>query len=390
MVDLERHARHVSLPNVGVQGQQKLSFSRVLIIGAGGLGSPVALYLAAAGIGHIGIIDNDDVDLSNLQRQILHSTQSVGDAKVTSAQRRLNELDPNIKVTVLNARLNPANVLDVFSMGWDLIVDGTDNIPTRYLVDDACSLLNIPWVYGSIYQFEGQVTVFGHDDGPMYRDLFPEAPPAGAVPSCAEAGVFGVLPGVIGMLQATEAIKLLLGFEVSLSGTLLIYDALAMSFTELKFKKDESRSPVNDLSASSSLFHQDEWCALPKKGVADGEVEKPAASDDNIMFHHISMVETLHRKQEGWAPFVLDVRSDGEYAQMHVASCNLQIPHGEVLSVLNELPSSGDILLHCKSGMRSQMAAMTLIQAGIEASRLYNLDGGIMAWHAAAPSEIVH
>ncbi len=215
MVDMERHARHLVLPNVGYEGQKKLAAARVLVIGAGGLGSPVLLYLAAAGIGTIGIVDDDVVDVSNLQRQIIHRTEDVGSKKVDSAKARLLALDPNIEVELYPHRLNPENALDVLQ-GWDVVVDGTDNIPTRYLIDDACHLLSIPWIYGSIHRFEGQVSVFSTEQSRCYRDLFPEAPPAGALQNCADAGVFGVLPGVVGGIQATEVIKLLLGLETQL------------------------------------------------------------------------------------------------------------------------------------------------------------------------------
>ncbi|DAC19992.1 MAG TPA: HesA/MoeB/ThiF family protein, partial [Candidatus Poseidoniales archaeon] len=228
MVDVARHARHITLPNVGVEGQQRLGESSVLIVGAGGLGSPASLYLAAAGVGRLGLIDNDAVDVSNLQRQILHATEDVGRPKVESAKETLGALDPNVNVEVFNERLHPGNVLERFQ-GWDLIIDGTDNLPTRYLIDDACSLLGLPWMYGSVFRFEGQVSLFNHNGGPCYRDLFPEPPPPEAVPTCSEAGVFGVLPGIIGLLQATEAIKLLLGMPTSLSGVLLLYDAQSMT-----------------------------------------------------------------------------------------------------------------------------------------------------------------
>ena len=240
MVDMERHARHLVLPNVGYEGQKKLAAARVLVIGAGGLGSPVLLYLAAAGIGTIGIVDDDVVDVSNLQRQIIHRTEDVGSKKVDSAKARLLALDPNIEVELYPHRLKPENALDVLQ-GWDVVVDGTDNIPTRYLIDDACHLLSIPWVYGSIHRFEGQVSVFSTEQSRCYRDLFPEAPPAGALQNCADAGVFGVLPGVVGGIQATEVIKLLLGLETQLIGSLLLYDALEMSTRMLRFDALDNR-----------------------------------------------------------------------------------------------------------------------------------------------------
>jgi adenylyltransferase/sulfurtransferase len=388
MVDLQRHARHLSLPNVGIEGQQRLVDASILIIGAGGLGSPAALYLAAAGVGHLGLVDDDVVDLSNLQRQILHTSESVGTPKVESAKKRLHALDAGVKVTAFQTRFNPGNAMQLLEMGWDLVIDGTDNIPTRYLIDDACALKGIPWVYGSIFQFEGQVSVFGYQGGPSYRDLFPEPPPPNAVPSCEEAGVFGVLPGVIGLLQATEAIKLLLGLNVALSGRLLIYDATAMSFTQLSFEQDKERKEIIDLSIASAMFADSEWCSLEDSSI-QGDIEKQEAHLSKNMFNHISISDALQRRSTGWSPFILDVRSDGEYNEAHAASCDLQVPHDQVGSVLEQIPNDRDILVYCRSGMRSQIAAMSMIQSGYDATRLYNLDGGIIAWKSAAPDEII-
>ena len=332
MVDLQRHARHLSLPNVGIEGQQRLVDASILIIGAGGLGSPAALYLAAAGVGHLGLVDDDVVDLSNLQRQILHTSESVGTPKVESAKKRLHALDAGVKVTAFQTRFNPGNAMQLLEMGWDLVIDGTDNIPTRYLIDDACGLKGIPWVYGSIFQFEGQVSVFGYQGGPSYRDLFPEPPPPNAVPSCEEAGVFGVLPGVIGLLQATEAIKLLLGLNVALSGRLLIYDATTMSFTQLSFEQDKERAEIIDLSLASAMFADSEWCSLEDSSI-QGDIEKQEAHENKNMFNHISISDALQRRSTGWSPFILDVRSDGEYNQAHAASCDFQVPHDQVSTV---------------------------------------------------------
>lgn len=389
MVDVARHARHLSLPEVGLEGQRRLTASSVLIVGAGGLGSPAALYLAAAGVGRLGLIDNDAVELSNLQRQILHSTSDVGTPKVLSAQASLRALDPGVVVEAYHERLNPNNVLDRLA-GWDLVIDGTDNLPTRYLIDDACSLLGLPWVYGSVFRFEGQVSLFNFNGGPCYRDLFPDPPPAEAVPSCAEAGVLGVLPGMIGVLQATEAIKVLIGMPPSLSGSLLLYDAKSMAFDKLRFDVDPARQPVKNLDGAAAMLSEEAWCSASSE-TSDGPEEPISArGGDEDMFHQISMTEFLQRRHEGWSPFILDVRSNGEYAEAHVRSCALQIPHAAVATVLDALPADGDILLHCKSGMRSQLAAIQLIQHGVSGNRLYNLDGGILAWMAAAPDEIVH
>ena len=388
MVDVARHARHISLPNVGVEGQKRLSESSVLIVGAGGLGSPASLYLAAAGVGRLGLIDNDAVDVSNLQRQILHATPDIGRPKVESAKETLEALDPNLSLEVFHERLHPGNVLERFG-GWDLIIDGTDNLPTRYLIDDACSLLGLPWIYGSVFRFEGQVSLFNHDGGPCYRDLFPEPPPPEAVPTCSEAGVFGVLPGIIGLLQATEAIKLLLGNETSLSGALLLYDAQSMTMDTLRFEADLSRPQVVDLSQAASMLNDDAWCMTEQIQSDTPQEQKSERTTADMMFNHLSIAEFMERRRNGWAPFILDVRSDAEYAEVRVSVCDLQVPHSTIHGALNSIPQNTDIVIHCKSGMRSQLAAIELIKSGYSAQHLYNLEGGIMAWHAAAPDEVV-
>ena len=388
MVDVARHARHISLPNVGVEGQKRLSESSVLIVGAGGLGSPASLYLAAAGVGRLGLIDNDAVDVSNLQRQILHATPDVGRPKVESAKETLQALDPNVSLEVFHERLHPGNVLERFE-GWDLIIDGTDNLPSRYLIDDACSLLGLPWIYGSVFRFEGQVSLFNHDGGPCYRDLFPEPPPPEAVPTCSEAGVFGVLPGIIGLLQATEAIKLLLGMETSLSGALLLYDAQSMTMNTLRFEADSSRPQVVDLSQAASMLTDGAWCMTKQIQSDPPQEQKSERTTDDIMFNHLSMSEFMERRRSGWAPFILDVRSDAEYADVRVSVCDLQVPHSTIHGALDSIPHNTDIVIHCKSGMRSQLAAIELIKSGYSGQHLYNLEGGIMAWHAAAPDEVV-
>ena len=388
MVDVARHARHISLPNVGVEGQQRLSESSVLIVGAGGLGSPAALYLAAAGVGRLGLIDNDAVDVSNLQRQILHATEDVGRPKVESAKETLGALDPNVKVEVYHERLHPANVLERFQ-NWDLIIDGTDNLPTRYLIDDACSLLGLPWMYGSVFRFEGQVSLFNHNGGPCYRDLFPESPPPEAVPTCSEAGVFGVLPGVIGLLQATEGIKLLLGMPTSLSGALLLYDAQSMTFDTLRFEADPDRPKVVDLSEAASMLSDEAWCMNERGQSESPQEQKSVPTQKGVMFNHLSMADFMQRRGEGWTPFILDVRSDAEYGDARVSVCDLQVPHSTIHGALDSIPQNTDVVIYCKSGMRSQLAAIELIKSGYAAQRLYNLEGGIMAWNAAVPDEIV-
>ena len=382
MVDMERHARHLVLPNVGLEGQEKLASARVLVIGAGGLGSPVLLYLAAAGIGTIGIVDDDVVDISNLQRQIIHRTEDVGSKKVDSARARLLALDPNIKVEVYPNRLNPENALSVLK-GWDVVVDGTDNIPTRYLIDDACHLLSIPWVYGSIHRFEGQVSVFSTEQSRCYRDIFPEAPPAGALQNCADAGVFGVLPGVVGSIQATEVIKRILGLETNLVGSLLLYDALEMSTRMLRFKALESRQKIEDLSLVQQLFDDPLYCMPSNKQIDEGTL------DGRGMMQSIDVASVKAKQSEGWKPFIIDVRSEEELDQIRLNSFDLHAVHDVIASHSNEVPEEGDIVVICRSGMRSQMAIMFLTQAGIDANRLYNLDGGIMAWSQIAPEDVI-
>ena len=382
MVDMERHARHLVLPNVGHEGQEKLASARVLVIGAGGLGSPVLLYLAAAGIGTIGIVDDDVVDISNLQRQIIHRTEDVGLKKVDSARARLLALDPNIKVEVYPNRLNPENALNVLK-GWDVVVDGTDNIPTRYLIDDACHLLSIPWVYGSIHRFEGQVSVFSTEQSRCYRDLFPEAPPAGALQNCADAGVFGVLPGVVGSIQATEVIKRILGLETNLVGALLLYDALEMSTRMLRFEALESRQKIEDLSLVQQLFEDPIYCMPSNKQIDEGTL------DGRNMMQSIDVASVKAKQSEGWKPFIIDVRSAEELDQIRLNSFDLHAVHDVISSHSNEVPEEGDIVVICRSGMRSQMAIMFLTQAGIDANRLYNLDGGIMAWSQIAPEDVI-
>ena len=382
MVDMERHARHLVLPNVGHEGQAKLVAARVLVIGAGGLGSPVLLYLAAAGIGTIGIVDDDLVDVSNLQRQIIHRTEDVGSKKVDSAKDKLLALDPNIKVELYPYRLTPENALDVLQ-GWDVVVDGTDNIPTRYLIDDACHLLSIPWIYGSIHRFEGQVSVFSTEQSRCYRDLFPEAPPAGALQNCADAGVFGVLPGVVGGIQATEVIKLILGLETKLIGSLLLYDALEMSTRMLHFDTLETRQNIQDLSVVQRLFDDPLYCMPLNKQIDE------RSPDGEDMMQSIDVASVKAKQSDGWKPFIIDVRSAEELEQIRLANFDLHAVHDVIASHSSEVPEEGDIVVICRSGMRSQMAIMFLKQTGIDSKRLYNLDGGIMAWSQIAPEDVI-
>jgi len=387
MVDINRYARHISLPQIGLDGQKVISKSNVLVIGAGGLGSPVILYLAAAGIGRIGIIDFDNVDVSNLQRQVIHSNSEIGQNKAESAKMRIKALNPDVEVKIWKERLTPENGIDIFQDGWDIVVDGTDNLPTRYLIDDLCSILGIPWVYGSIYRFEGQVSVFNFNNGPNYRDLFPDAPPSESIPSCAEGGVLGVLPGVIGSIQATEVIKAITGVGELLSGKLLIYDAENMDFSRLNFNKLEDRIPVQDLSLVMKMFVDEGWCQNDLE-FNDREIQEPSSSETNNMFQNITPAECIKRRNDGWNPFLLDVRSIQEYEQVRISFTDLQVAHDEVLSAVESLPKDRDILVLCRSGMRSQMAALFLIDSGFEGSKLFNIEGGILSWSQTSPGDI--
>lgn len=383
MVDMQRHARHLVLPQVGLEGQKKLAEAKVFVVGAGGLGSPVLLYLAAAGIGTIGIIDDDHVDISNLQRQVLHRTEDVGRLKVESAKEQLLALDPNLTIVEHEERLNPENVIDLLT-GWDIVVDGTDNIPTRYLIDDACHLLSIPWVYGSIHRFEGQVSFFSTKENRRYRDLFPEAPPASALQNCAEAGVFGVLPGVIGSIQATEVIKYIVGMESSLIGRLLLYDAESMTMQSLRFDALDTAPDITDLSTVQRLFDDPTYC-IPRLQ----QVEKHEVSAETMM-QSITVPELKSKQQGGWNPFIIDVRSDQELEQVRLSIFDLHVIHDVANTASDDIPQDRDVVVMCRSGMRSQMAIMLLDQSGIDSTRLFNLTGGIMAWAQIAPEDIVH
>ena len=382
MVDMQRHARHLVLPQVGIEGQEKLAKAKVFVVGAGGLGSPVLLYLAAAGIGTIGIIDDDRVDISNLQRQVLHRTEDVGRLKVESAKEQLLALDPNLNVVEHRVRLTPGNALDLFS-GWDIIVDGTDNIPTRYLIDDACHLLSIPWVYGSIHRFEGQVSFFSTKDDRRYRDLFPEAPPAGALQNCAEAGVFGVLPGVVGSLQATEVIKYIVGMKSSLIGRLLLYDAESMTMQSLQFGALDSKPDITDLSQAQALFDDPAYCTPRPQQVQEDE------PTGDFMMQSITVLELKSKQQTGWNPFIIDVRRDDELEQVRLSTFDLHIGHEVADTIAGEVPDERDVVVMCHSGMRSQLAIMLLNQSGVDSTRLFNLTGGIMAWMQYAPEDVL-
>lgn len=358
--EIARYSRHLILDEVGLEGQRRLKAGSVLCVGTGGLGSPLLLYLAAAGVGRIGIVDFDVVDTSNLQRQVIHGTSRVGVSKVRSAKERILDINPFVQVEVYEEPLTSENALRIFA-DYDVIVDGTDNFPTRYLVNDACVILGKPNVYGSIFKFEGQATVFNYQGGPNYRDLYPEPPPPGLVPSCAEGGVLGVLPGVIGTIQATETVKILLGRGTTLSGRLLLYDALYMRFRELKLRRDPAAKPITE------LIDYEFFC-----GVAAPE---PVARK---AYENLTVEELRDRLAKGWSPYVLDVRKPFEAEIVRLAFADRLHPHEAVAEIAPELPRDRDIVVHCKAGGRSAKACEELAALGF--TRLYNVEGGITAW----------
>src|SRR5271167_1096912 len=363
--EILRYSRHLIMPEVGMEGQLKLKNAKVLLIGAGGLGAPLGLYLAAAGVGRLGLVDFDVVDFTNLQRQVTFGTSDVGKPKSQAAQARLSDLNPDIHVEAFETKLTSENALELFQ-NFDIIVDGTDNFPTRYLVNDACILLGKPNVYGSIFRFEGQVTVFGMPDGPCYRCLYPEPPPPGLVPSCAEGGVLGVLPGIVGSIQAMETIKLLLKAGDSLSGRLLLFDALAMKFRELKLRKNPNCPMCGEHRTITKLIDYYEFCGVR------GE-EAPAMTDG---IPEITPKELKSRLDEGDDLFILDVREPHEY---QICSLNgTLIPLGELPRRVHELDTSREIVAHCRSGKRSAEAIDFLRKAGFR--KIHNLKGGILAW----------
>ncbi len=363
--EIARFSRHLILPEVGMQGQTKLKNAKVAMVGAGGLGAPLGLYLAAAGVGRVGIVDFDVVDVSNLQRQVIHGTSDIGRKKLDSAADRMKEINPNIRIDKFDAGLNSENALEILR-DYDIVVDGTDNFPTRYLVNDACVLLKKPNVYGSIFRFEGQATVFAYQDGPCYRCLYPEPPPPGLVPSCAEGGVLGILPGIIGVIQATEAVKIILGIGDSLKGRLLLYDALGMKFRELKLRRDQDCPVCGDHPSVTKLIDYQQFC-----GIKPMTNEAPGSS---------AVIDALELKQKidrGDKFVLLDVREPHEY-QIAKIPGSILIPLGDLPKRLNELDKDADIVAQCKSGGRSQKAVDLLKQNGFQHVR--NMTGGITAW----------
>jgi len=370
-----RYSRHLLLPEVGLEGQQRLKAARVLCVGAGGLGSPAAMYLAAAGVGTLGLVDADEVDVSNLQRQIIHGTSDVGRSKVASARDRLREINPHVAIETHAARLDDGNALALVS-AYDVVVDGSDNFPTRYLVNDACVLARRPNAYGSISRFEGQASIFASADGPCYRCLHPEPPPAGLIPSCAEGGVLGVLPGIIGTIQVTETVKLILGIGEPLVGRFLIYDALRMRFRVIVLRRDPdcpvcgTRPAITELRAYEDV----ERCAPPTN---DPTQEKRKAMTAPAFGADMTVTELKERMDKGDAPMVVDVREPAEFEICRIPGAVL-IPLQQLPQRLGELDPTKEIVLQCKVGGRSANATAYLQQAGFTRAR--NLKGGILAW----------
>jgi len=363
--EIARYSRHLIMPEVALDGQKTLKAAKVLTVGTGGLGSPLALYLAAAGIGTLGIVDFDVVDESNLQRQILHGTSDVGRPKVESARDKIKDINPNVEVVVHEEALTSENALEIFA-DYDVIVDGTDNFPTRYLVNDACVLLGKPNVYGSIFRFEGQASVFYAEEGPCYRCLYPEPPPPGLVPSCAEGGVLGILPGAIGTIQATEIVKLILGIGEPLIGRLLLYDALGMSFREMKLRKDPNCPVCGENQTVTELIDYQEFCGIPQANAAEQANGVP----------EITVQDLKAKLDDGEDINVLDVREPHEY---EVANIGVRlIPLGELPQRLAELDQSENFAIHCKTGGRSARAVKLLQDTGFQ--NVYNVKGGITAW----------
>ena len=364
--EILRYSRHLIMPEVGMEGQLKLKQAKVLCIGAGGLGSPLALYLGAAGVGKLGLVDFDVVDFTNLQRQVIHGTSDVGRAKLDSARDTLLEINPNVEIETFETRLSSDNALDIFRE-YDIVADGTDNFPTRYLVNDACVLLGKPNVYASIFRFEGQASIFYAEQGPCYRCLYPEPPPPGLVPSCAEGGVLGVLPGIMGCIQAMETIKLILGRGEPLVGRLLLFDALAMKFRELKLRKNPDCPICGTNRTLTKLIDYEQFCCIR------GEEHTPVQTG----IPEITPAE-VKKKMDAHEPFVLiDVREPHEYQICRIPGSKL-IPLGEVPKRMNELDSADEIVVHCKSGMRSAKAVDLLMKSGF--LKIHNLKGGILAW----------
>jgi adenylyltransferase/sulfurtransferase len=369
--EVRRYSRHLIMPEVGIQGQRKLKAASVLLIGTGGLGSPLALYLAAAGIGRIGLVDYDVVDETNLQRQVLHFTSDVGKPKLDSAEAKLSDVNPFVVIEKHNTPLTSANALEILA-NYDIIIDGTDNFPTRYLVNDACVLLGKPNVYGSIFRFEGQLTVFYAKEGPCYRCLFPEPPPPGLVPSCAEGGVLGILPGTIGTLQATEAIKLILGVGKPMIGRMMLYDALEMSFDTIKLRKNPNCPVCGEHPTVTQLIDYEQFCGVPAH-------DRSVFKEKNVQFQvkSITVGELKARRDAGDDLVLLDVRDPHEW-EISSISEELRIPKSQVVARSTEIPRDHEVVVYCRTGVRSRDSIVMLQNQGF--TNLVNLKGGITAW----------
>jgi molybdopterin/thiamine biosynthesis adenylyltransferase/rhodanese-related sulfurtransferase len=365
--EIQRYSRHLILPEVGMDGQLKLKQAKVLLVGTGGLGSPMALYLAAAGVGTLGLVDFDVVDVTNLQRQVIHGTSDVGRKKIDSAEETLREINPHVRIVRHEVALTSDNALDIIRE-YDIVADGTDNFPTRYLVNDACVLLRKPNVYGSIFRFEGQASVFAMEDGPCYRCLYPEPPPPGLVPSCAEGGVLGILPGVVGLIQATEVVKLILGTGETLKGRLVLYDALNMKFRELKLRRNPECPVCGDHPTVTKLIDYQEFCGIPQQAAAP----KPEAT-----LLEIEPTELKQKLDRGDKFVLVDVREPHEWQIARIPTAKL-IPLGDVAKRMGELNPADEIVVHCRSGVRSAKAAQLLLDSGFK--NVKNLKGGILAW----------
>src|SRR5580698_8380378 len=365
--EILRYSRHLIMPEVGMEGQLKLKNAKVLLVGTGGLGAPLGMYLAAAGIGRIGLVDFDVVDFTNLQRQVIHGTKDVGKPKLQSAMETMRDINPHIQLDGYEVALDSSNAMDI-AEPYDMVIDGTDNFPTRYLVNDLCVLQKKPNVYGSIFRFEGQATVFAYPGGPCYRCLYPEPPPPGLVPSCAEGGVLGILPGTIGLIQATEAVKLILGIGETLVGRLLLYDALAMRFRELKLRRNPECPVCGDNPSIRELIDYHQFCGVPHQ---EAPPEPVAASGD------IEPAEVKIKLDRGDDFTLVDVREPHEFQICRIPGSKL-IPLGELQKRLAELDPASEIIAHCKSGARSAKAVDFLKQQGYKKVR--NMKGGILAW----------
>ncbi|MDP9115283.1 MAG: molybdopterin-synthase adenylyltransferase MoeB [Acidobacteriota bacterium] len=371
--EILRYSRHLILPEVGMEGQLKLKNAKVLMVGAGGLGAPLGLYLAASGVGRVGIVDFDVVDYTNLQRQVIHGTKDVGRKKLDSAADSMLDINPYMRVDKFDTAITSENALDIIK-DYDMVVDGTDNFPTRYLINDACVLLKKPNVYGSIFRFEGQATIFAYPGGPCYRCLYPEPPPPGLVPSCAEGGVLGILPGTIGLIQATEAVKLILGVGESLVGRLLLYDALAMRFRELKLRRNPECPVCGDHPSIHELIDYHQFCGVPNPAEVAPVAEQQAGYMSDTEIDAVALKARLDRGDKFQ---FIDVREPNEYQIASIPGAKL-IPLGDIPKRVGELDPAGEVIVHCKMGGRSAKACDFLRQSGFK--NVKNMLGGITAW----------